>query len=465
MGLWTKGNQPDGVVRAFDSSASWGDPLSVSSYLDRCQVDTPDHVVQLTWKHVRNLRPGTVGKVVDQGAGDGRFARYGSYRSYVGYEIDKSRFADAELPSNATLVDCCAFSDFRADADLCVGNPPYVRNQQIPKSWRRHVHELVRARTGVSVSGLANAWQYFFLNALARLMPDGLAALIVPFEWVSRPSAESLRNYVRDNHWNVYVYRLLDAGFSSVLTTTSITIVDKASREGKWRFHDQTPEGHVELLASPSGSSSGVLPYLPGSGLSAQQPRAKRGLSPGTQKALVLTETQRIRHSLCSERDVAPCITSLRHLPKELRDLDEDTFSKHFVEEERRCWLIRTENAPSDELNAYLADVPESERQTKTCEKRSDWWRFRMPQVPSMLFAQGFRSRFPKVLRNTVGAYAVGGVCGIYNASDDVIELMSGGLGGMDLRDHVVAYSSGFYKIEVNQINALLAKACIKANG
>ena len=31
-------------------------------------------------------------------------------------------------------------------------------------------------------------------------------------------------------------------------------------------------------------------------------------------------------------------------------------------------------------------------------------------------------------------------------------------VGGMDLRDQVVSYSSGFYKVEINQINALLAK-------
>ena len=99
---------------------------------------------------------------------------------------------------------------------------------------------LCRQRTGVHVSGLANAWQYFFLNALASLKADGLAALIVPFEWVSRPSAKTLRAYIREQQWNVYVYRLRDPGFARVLTTASITVVDKAARDGKWEFHDET---------------------------------------------------------------------------------------------------------------------------------------------------------------------------------------------------------------------------------
>ena len=81
-----------------------------------------------------------------------------------------------------------------------------------------------------------------------------------------------------------------------------------------------------------------------------------------------------------------------------------------------------------------------------------------MPVVPAVLLAQGFRGRFPKAVRNRVRAHAVGGVCGIYNVQGDQVDALTAGFGGMDLRDYVVAYSSGFFKIEVNQINALLAK-------
>ena len=175
----------------------WGDRASVWSYLDRCRVDTPAKVVVAAWQRVRLFRTEGVGKVVDLGAGDGRFALGGCYRSYVGYEIDQDRSAETVLPAKAKLLTQCAFADDKSDADLCIENPPFVRNQQIPASWLREVRELVRRRTGVMPSGLANAWQYFFFNALARLKSDGLAALVVPFEWVSRPSTAALRSYIR----------------------------------------------------------------------------------------------------------------------------------------------------------------------------------------------------------------------------------------------------------------------------
>ena len=106
------GEVTEGVPSIAELTGSWGDPSSVSSYLDRCQVDTPADVVRSTWEHVRKLRPGKIGKVIDLGAGDGRFAQYGCYGSYVGYEVDVDRCSGARLPKNAKLVNRCAFSDF-----------------------------------------------------------------------------------------------------------------------------------------------------------------------------------------------------------------------------------------------------------------------------------------------------------------------------------------------------------------
>ena len=452
-----QGKQVDGATYVTGLTEDWGDSSTVSSYLARCQVDTPPRVVRAIWQHIRRLRPGQIGKVVDLGAGDGRFAHYGTYRSYVGYEIDKERSASAQLPQNAKLLNACAFSEFPPNADICVGNPPFVRFQQIPSAWRRDVHNIVRHRTGVSLSGLANAWQYFFLNALACLKTDGLSALIVPFEWVSRPSAKALREYIRQQRWNVHVYRLPDAEFASVLTTASISIVDKSTCEGKWNLFETLTNGRDRRLESATGTREKVLSYLPAVDMPAKHAIAKRGLSPGTQKVLTLTEPHRHDLRLSPGRDVVPCVSTLRHLPATIDDLDQNEFFNHYVSQGKRCWLIRTDNETSPELREYLDSVPESARQTRTCLSRPYWWRFKMPDVPAMLFAQGFRGRFPKVVKNTVAAYAVGGVCGIYNATDTQIAELSSRFGGMDLRQHVVPYSSGFYKVEINQINALLA--------
>jgi predicted RNA methylase len=58
--------------------------------LSHSQVDTPQDVVSLFWKIAHRYRERFT-DVLDLGAGDGRFAIGGSYKQYVGLEIDKRR--------------------------------------------------------------------------------------------------------------------------------------------------------------------------------------------------------------------------------------------------------------------------------------------------------------------------------------------------------------------------------------
>ena len=434
----------------------WGAWNAVSLYLDRCQVDTPNEVVAATWAHVGELRR-QIGKVVDFGAGDGRFSHYGCFKEYIGYEIDRCRCQNAVLPAHASLLNRCAFSDEINDADVCIGNPPFVRNQDLPDGWRQKACDVLRRRTGVAVSGLANAWQYFFLLSLASLKADGLCALVVPYEWVSRPSAEALRKYIAEQGWNVSVYRLVDTTFDRVLTTSSITIVDKAQRDGRWRYFEETADGDYLPLPSPSGSPQGVMRYMRRSQIDKDSPRAVRGLSPGTQKVFTLPEGERVRFGLQVGRDVVPCVTTLRHLPAEVKELDEKAFRTYYRESGQKCWLIRTDSKPSRVLRAYLDSVPESNYQTSTCLERVEWWKFNMPPIPTLLMAMSFKGEFPKSVCNSVAARAVGGVCGIYNVNDDQASTIVGGFDGIDLRDRIVSHSKGLRKLEINQLNALLA--------
>ena len=439
-------------------TADWGSADSVSLYLERCQVATPDKLVEATWRHVQEARQ-AINTVIDFGAGDGRFAKHGNYHTYVGYEIDSRLCKLAKLPQNAKLINQCAFSDMILDADVCIGNPPFVRNQDLPTGWRQNASKVLQERSGVSVSGLANAWQYFFLLALVSAAESGLCALVIPYEWVSRPSSKPVREYIVEQGWNVAVYRLVDTTFNSVLTTSSITIVDKAVRDGRWSFFEESAAGTYSPLVSASGGADGVLPYLARSRRTPGLPVAKRGLSPGTQKVLTLSEGQRVRAGLSIGRDVVPCLTTLRHLPDEVRDLTTEMVREHYRARGQRCWLIRTDKEPSSALAAYLREVPAAEYQTKTCLERDEWWRFVMPAVPDALISMSFKNDFPKVVRNTARVRAVGGVYGIYGLSDDQAAEVTGWPSELSIADRVVAHANGLRKIEVSQLNSLLLQA------
>jgi len=378
---------------------------------------------------------------------------------YVGYEIDPNRCRNAVLPPGAIMLNRCAFSDEITDADLCIGNPPFVRNQDLPTGWRQRAARILSRRAGIVISGLANAWQYFFLLSLVSVKDNGICALVIPYEWVSRPSAKTLRDYILAKHWNVSVYRLIDTTFASVLTTSSITIVDKSGRDGLWQYFEERADGSFVQLRSPSGAARGVVRYAKRSDTSKDKPRAVRGLSPGTQKILTLTEGERVRSGLSIGRDVVPCVTTLRHLPSEIQTLSSKVFAQFYREPGRKCWLIRTDRKPSRQLQAYLKSVPSSDYQTSTCLERDNWWEFKMPPIPKMLMAQCFRGPFPKVLKNTFEARAVGGVTNIFNVNQTQMSRLIAGLDGIDLRKRIVAHSNGLRKVEINQLNSLLAEA------
>jgi hypothetical protein len=436
---------------------TWGARSGVSLYLQRCQVSTPDELVEATWRHVRALRR-EINTVVDFGAGDGRFARGGNYTSYVGYEIDPALCDDADLPPNARLVNECAFLMGEHDVDLCIGNPPFVRNQDLPPRWRERASRIIHKKVGVTLSGLANAWQYFFFLALATTRGDGLVALVIPYEWVSRPSSKAVRDYITAGGWAVDVYRLTDATFNSVLTTASITIIDKSRRDGRWRFFEENAQGDFIRLLSPSGGAKGVVRYLARRDTDFGGPHAKRGLSPGTQRVLTLTEPERVRSGLRIGRDVVACVTTLRTVPEDRPELDAETFEVYYRAAGRKCWLLRTDRAPSASLEAYIKSIPEEAYQTTTCVERSEWWRFRMPDIPRALIAMSFREMFPKIVRNTYGVTAVGGVYGVYNVSVDEITPMIARFRDLDLRDRIVAHSNGLRKLETGQLNSLLGE-------
>lgn len=427
-------------------------------YLGRCQVDTPHSVVREVWRQVKARRD-SIYKVLDFGAGDGRFSLVGSYKDYIGYEIDANRFRGAVLPQNVKLLNRCAFSEDIHDADLCIGNPPYVRNQDLPLGWRQRAARLLEDRTQIKLSGLANAWQYFFLLSLASTNADGLVALVIPFEWVSRPSAKAIRELIHSKGWNVSVYRLLDDTFHRVLTTSSITIVDKQKRTGEWEYFEQLPTGGFQKMSSPSGSDDGVLPYARIDRNGSIKIVAKRGLSPGTQSVLTLTEGERVRLGLIAWKDVVPCITTLRVLPPEVKALSEMSFTTHFRNAGLKCWLIDTSKPPSHRLRAYLDQVPQAMYQTSTCLSRNEWWKFLMPDVPEILIATGFRQNNPKIVINEVGARAVGGVCGVYGLTPRNRGLVANRLRKMNLMDRVVPHSNGLRKLEINQLNSLLQRA------
>ena len=205
--------------------------------LRQSQVSTPPKIVELFWRLFREHRP-LPGKVLDLGAGDGRFAQGGYFESYDGIEIDPSVSKGAIVPANAEIKTGCAFAIAKNGYDACIGNPPYVRHHDIEQPWKGSVAARMNDELGVTLSGIGNLYLYFLCLALLRTKRNGIVAFVIPFEWVSRPSAKNVRHLLVSKGWKVSIYRFENSIFEGVLTTASITIIDKAETSGEWVYYD-----------------------------------------------------------------------------------------------------------------------------------------------------------------------------------------------------------------------------------
>jgi hypothetical protein len=418
--------------------------------LSQSQVTTPEKVIKLFWDLTKQHRK-QLDSVLDMGAGDCRFAVGGNFKKYTGVEIDKKRISRAKVPHNGEILHGCVFRHREDNYDACIGNPPYARHHDIETAWKDRTVARLDHGLSVTLNKQCNLYIYFFCLAFLKTSLDGLVSLVIPYEWVSRPSTKALREYIQRQHWHVSVYRFQEPIFEGVMTTASVTIVDKAIKDGLWNYYDITAEYEVVNRVGVTDSKKGVLDYAH---------RGKvwglRGLSPGSQKIFTLTEGERVRAGL-SRTDVIPCVTTLKNVPRGLRLLSRAAFNKHFVGSGDKCWLIRSDRKRrSDALNAYLNSIPEAERATYTCQNQSPWFNYRPHPAPQILFSSGFTSFGPKVLINSVSARAIGSVWGIHAQRKLPLRRLQNYLMGINFEKQVVAHAENLKKVEVRQLNAVL---------
>jgi hypothetical protein len=426
--------------------------LHKSTYeLRQSQVHTPKPIVELFWSLLKERRQ-SFPRVLDLGAGDGRFAVPGTYKRYTGIEIDPNAARKAQLPKGAKIEVGCAFRHKGRGYNACIGNPPYVRHHSIESPWKEKTRERINSDLGFGLDLHGNLYLYFLCLALIKTNSKGLIGFVTPYEWVSRPSASKVRNYIKEKNWDVSIYRFTESIFDGVLTTACISIIDKSRKQNEWRFFDIDAQNRITHRRGISGSGKPILAHS-----SRGKVWAQRGLSPGSQEVFTLTEGERI-HAGLHKSDVVPCVTSLKSFPKGLSNLDKSNFQEYFVDSGKRCWLIKSDRKQiSARLRGYLDGIQIQKRSTYTCLNQTPWYAFEEAPTPVLLVHSGFIKRGPKVLINTIKAKAVGSVYGV-RGEDKIDEgKLQQYLSEYDFESCVVSQSKVFKKIEVKQLNNVLA--------
>lgn len=140
------------------------------------QVFTAPSVVETMLSLRRN-----VGRVLEPSAGDGAFFR--KIAGCVGIEFD-SRVA----PKGVKVMDFFAYPE-REKFDTIIGNPPYVRYQDIQLTTK----ELL---DGTLFDGRSNLYLFFIEKCVRHLKPGGELIFITPRDFIKLTAAKKLNAWL-----------------------------------------------------------------------------------------------------------------------------------------------------------------------------------------------------------------------------------------------------------------------------
>lgn len=133
------------------------------------QFFTPETIVNKMISLIKNN-----GSILEPSCGDGAFLN--KLNNCIGIEIDPTIAS-----SKAIITD---FFDFNGNFDTIIGNPPYIRYQEIPESTKSKLPKILDNRS--------NLYLFFIWRCIDMLNQNGELIFIVPRDFIKLTSAITL---------------------------------------------------------------------------------------------------------------------------------------------------------------------------------------------------------------------------------------------------------------------------------
>lgn len=326
------------------------------------QFATPNALAVEIARYVQSVLGRTKGSIrfADPSIGSGSFfsaalAVFGSKRisSAVGVELDPV-FADAarNLWTNAKLevvhgdfTRLVATGSCPPAPNVILANPPYVRHHHMNREDKERLQCLTFKMTGVEVSGLAGLYVYFLLLATAWMEDGGIAAWLIPSEFMDVNYGMALKGFLADRVTLIRAHRFDpdDVQFGDALVSSVVLVLRKTPpspahtvefsyggtlaephardliprerlRESrKWTVYPSHPKNDRHTLSDSNGPMLGDFF------------RVQRGIATGCNKFFVLDRADAKSLGLPSKY-LRPILPSPRHLKTTSIDADGDGY-------------------------------------------------------------------------------------------------------------------------------------------
>ena len=235
------------------------------------QFATPNALAIDIARYVETVLGQTTGNIrfADPSVGSGSFfsaalAVFGPKRisSAVGVELDPA-FADAarKLWADAGLevvrddfTRVVANGSCPSAPNVVLANPPYVRHHHMSREDKERLQGLTFKMTGVEVNGLAGLYVYFLLLATAWMEDGGIAAWLIPSEFMDVNYGAALKGFLADRVTLIRAHRFDpdDVQFGDALVSSVVLVFRKtppaATHAVEFTFGGTLAEPHVRDL-------------------------------------------------------------------------------------------------------------------------------------------------------------------------------------------------------------------------
>ncbi len=148
-----------------------------------------------------------------------------------GYEIDPHYGRPAKELWGASGLKVHIEDFTRADPppeserfNLLICNPPYVRHHHIINGEKLRIQHLTRQACGIKIDGLAGLYCYFLGLSHAWMKPGGLAAWLIPSEFMDVNYGRAVKRYLLDKVTLLHIHRFDpdDVQFQDALVSSAV---------------------------------------------------------------------------------------------------------------------------------------------------------------------------------------------------------------------------------------------------
>ena len=137
------------------------------------------------------------------------------------------------------------YRQFEGRMDFVVGNPPYIRIHNIPRSQRNEIKYFQFTK------GMADLYVIFFEIGISMLNAVGKLGYISPNSFLKNTSQRDFRNFLAENEYISAIYDFKNSKiFENADTYTCICILDKNRKESsveyrEYSMYQKVTENHI----------------------------------------------------------------------------------------------------------------------------------------------------------------------------------------------------------------------------